>query len=389
MIKDIYKNLAKKAILKFEYNNIGVSKKEIYFTNNNLAIDFLLQDKTVLNLPIPTETENSIVGFDVKEKRFIKCYLSLIHSAGLPYLEDYNPAYIEKNNLSLEDQTKILNAQKEILDNTVFKKESSKIYIDPVNTKYCTNVENALKVLGISDLHLNSKNPKIVGKCKRAWLEKIIEHKEKIVNYLNYDKNNSKEIEEIISKLEAYDYRKPLFNLHTPLDIIQYWPDILNPKPDFIVSSNLDLLDSEYKRLYLDRILETLAQDFKFYKYNIYGTINGEFNQSEKAIAIKKDGNALHYFSFPLDRNTLSSGEYGISNIYFVNNLTFINFKDNDYIFETNNLGLKAYDWELTLINDDELTIKSNLDNFEFKALKAEPIADPYSLLKETIVFEK
>jgi len=65
MIKDIYKNLAKKAILKFEYNNIGVSKKEIYFTNSNLAIDFLLQDKTVPNLPIPNETENSIVGFDV------------------------------------------------------------------------------------------------------------------------------------------------------------------------------------------------------------------------------------------------------------------------------------------------------------------------------------
>lgn len=389
MIKNIYKNLSKRAVLKFEYNNIGNIKKEIYFTNNDIAINFLLQDRDVKKLFVPEETENTIVGFDVKEKRFVKLFLSLIHTADLPNLQEFNPAAIEKSETIPEDiQVEILNAQKDILEGNVFKVSTSKIFIDPPKTNYFTNLKTALDIIGISDLQLNSKNPKIVGKCKKIWLDKILEHKNKIIQYLKTDLNSSPDIKNILDEIEKYDFKHALYNLQTPLDIVSYWPEILNPKPDFIVGVNNNLVDKEIKETYLSRILDSIDNDFKFYRYKIYGLNKGEFVQSEKAISINKKEDVIQYVSFPLDKNTLTSGEFGISNIYFVNNITLTKFDNNTFIFDINNLGRKKYDWNLELISDNEFVVKSQVDNFEFKAIKVEEITNIKEVVRNTIVFE-
>ena len=388
MIKNIYKNLSKKAVLKFEYNNVGSVYKDIYFTNNDIAINFLLQNRDVKKLYVPEETENTIVGFDVKEKRFVKLFTELIHTADLPNLGEFNPAAIEKCEISHEAQVEILNAQKDILEGNVFRVSSSKVFIDPPKTKYFTNLKNALDILGISDIQLNSKNPKLVGKCKKIWLDKILEHKARIVQYLENDIKHSPDIKSILDKINEFDFREPLYHFQTPLQIVSYWPEILNPKPDFIVGYNNDLVDCEIKESHISRILDSIDDSFKFFKYKVYGLHKGEFGQSEKAICIKKKGDFIHYVSFPLDRNTLTSGEFGVSNIYFVNNITMSKFEKNVFSYDCNNIGKKKYDWFLEIISDNEFIMKSQIEQFEFKAIKMEEIGNPKECLKNSIVFE-
>jgi len=391
---DVIKNLSTKCVLNIEYNNLGNFKKDIYFTNCPAAIDFLIQCQKLdkdFKLNVPKETKSSIVGFDCKEKRFVKLYTGLINSVCLPYLDNYNPAALQHCMLTPEQQQQILNDQAPILEGTVCKVETSKIAIDCPNLDYVVNVENALKILEISKTHINSKNPKVVGKCKKLWLEKILESKESIIKYLKREKETSdspEDIDFIIQKLDSYDYKMQLFGLHTPLEIAQYWPDLLNPKPDFVIGFDSLKTENETKKMVLDRCLDFVDSTLTFMKYRVFGFIDGQFHQNERAVGLKQTEDGLLFYCFPLDRNTCVSGDYGISNVYFVYYLHFNRDENGQYNFNTNLLGQKQLDWKLVLSDNGDIEVKSEEDKFELKFIKTEDILTPKDLLKSSIVFQ-
>ena len=390
----VIKSLSNKCVLHIEYNNIGNFKKDIYFTNCNPAIDFLLQCKKQekgFKLEIPNETDKTVVGFDCKEKRFKKLYIDLIHSVGLPHLDEFNPAAIQHCDLTKEEQEEILCAQAPILDNTVCKVETSKVAIDCPNLDYVINLENALKIMEISKHQIHTKNPRIVGRCKKAWLTKIEEHKSLILQYLEKEKatvENKEDIEFIIQKIESFNFKDALFNMQTPLEIAQYWPDILNPRPDFVLGFDSIKSEKETHKLALNKLLDFINGDMEFYKYRVFGFVKGNFAQHERAVALKETNEGLLFYSIPLDKNTVVSGEYGVSNVYLVYYLHLNKYEDKKYFFSANMLGNKEYDWWLTMGEEGSFEIKSDADEFEFKCVRTERVLDPHKLLKDSIVFE-
>jgi len=390
----VINSLSKKCVLHIEYNNIGNFKKEIYFTNCAPAIDFLLQCKKNeegFKLDIPKATETSVVGFDCKEKRFVKLFIDLIHSVGLPYLNDFNPAAIQNCELTKEQQEEILSAQAPIIDDKVCKVETSKVAIDCPNLDYVINLENSLNVLGISKNNIHTKNPRVVGRCKSVWLSKIEEHKLSVLDYLNKEKNsveNKEDIEFIINKIENFNFKDALFNMHTPLQIAQYWPEILNPKPDFVLGFDSIKCEKEIHKMLLNKLLDFINGDMEFYKYRVFGFVKGNFVQHERAVAIKQTAEGILFYSIPLDRNTVVSGEYGVSNVYMVYYVHLNKYEDSKYFFSANMLGDKAFDWWLTTGEDGSFELKSEADQLELKCVRTEKVLDPHKLIREVIVFE-
>jgi len=390
----VINNLSKKCVLHIEYNNIGNFKKDIYFTNCAPAIDYLLQCKKTepnFELKIPKVSNNTIVGFDCKEKKFVKLYSELIHSVGLPYLGEFNPAAIQNLELNEEMQNQILEAQAPILDGTVCKVETSKVAINCPDLEYVINLDNAIKILQINKTQIHTKNPRIVGKCKKLWFEKIEEHKKNILEYLNKEKSlieNKQDIDFIIEKINSFDYKEILFNMHTPMEIAQYWPEILNPRPDFVLGFDSIKSEKEVHKMILNRLLDFINGDMEFFKYRVFGFIKGNFVQHERAIAIKETADGILFYSIPLDKNTVVSGEYGLSNVYMVYYVHLNKYEDKKYFFNANMLGDKTFDWWITLGEEGAFEIKSDSDEFELKCIRIESIPNPHNLLKDVIVFE-
>lgn len=388
------KRLSFKCILNIEYNNIGTYKKDIYFTNNSIAIDFLIQGlkgKEGFKLNIPEETQNTVVGFDCKEKRFVKLHRDLIKTVCLPYLEEANPAALLRDNISKEDQEKVLNLQASILESTVTKIESSKVAIDCPSLKFTVNVERALSIVNILKNQLFSKNPRIVGRVKKDWYNKILEHRDNIISYLEKEKDpNSKneDIDVIINNLKNYDFKTSLFNFQKPVDILSYWPEILNPKPDYVIGFDYVKFADSSQSLVVDHILNSITNEMIFNKYRVFGFDNGQFVQYERAVSIVKNTEGIHLFMFPLDRGSVASGDYGISNVYHVLSLHFTNI-NGKYVFTENLLGTRKYDWTLLELENNNFEINSNEDQLSIRFMKGDILAHPKEVLKEVIVFEK
>lgn len=391
---DALKRLSFKCILNIEYNNIGTYKKDIYFTNNSIAIDFLIQglkNREGFKLSIPEETQNTVVGFDCKEKRFVKLHKDLIKTVCLPYLDEANPAALLRDSIAKEDQEKVLNLQAPILESTVTKVESSKVAIDCPSLKFTVNVDNALKTVNISKNQLFTKNPRVVGRVKKEWYNKIIEHRDSIISYLEKEKDSNssnEDIDVIIQNLKNYDFKSSLFNFQTPVDILSYWPEILNPKPDYVIGFDYVKFTDSSNTLVVERVLEAVSNEMVFHKYRAYGFDKGQFVQYERAVSINKTKEGIHLFVFPLDKGSLASGDYGISNIYHVLSLHFVNI-NGKYVFAENLLGTRKYDWVFLELENNNFEINSNEDQLSIRYMKSDIIAFPKDVLKEAIVFEK
>jgi len=392
--KQAIRSLSRNCVLQIEYNNIGNFKKDIYFTNCPPAVDFLLQCKKReenFKLNIPTETDKTIVGFDCKEKRFVKLYLELINSVGLPNLGEFNPAALQQCELTMDQIAEVLDAQSSILDGTACKIEPSKVAVDCPSLEYVINLENALEILKINKSQIHTKNPRVVGSCKKIWLSKIEESKDSIISYLNKEKeqvDSKEDIDFIIQKIQSFDYKQALFNLQTPLEIAQYWPEILNPRPDFVLSYDAVKCEKEIHKMLINKLQDFVAGDMEFYKYRVFGFSKGNFVQHERAVAFKETPEGLLFYSIPLDRNTVVSGEYGISNVYLVYYVHFNKYDDKKYFFSANMLGEKSHDWWLTLGEEGSFELKSEQDEFELKCIRSDRINNPHKLIQEVIVFE-